>query len=131
MDRFNVLIVEDNLTFRHALAEILQVQFPGMAIAQAGNAMEGMEKMNVFNPDLVFMDIRLPGENGLEVARKIKMERPDIVVIILTSYDLPEYRDVALKYGANHFIVKGSSTFEEISSLIKAYAGRRKIRFSV
>src|SRR5512147_2763960 len=129
MDPLNVLIVEDNITFRHALAEILQVQFPGMVIAQAGNGMEGMEKINVFNPDLVFMDVRLPGENGLEVARKIKMERPDIVVIILTSYDLPEYRDVALKYGANHFIVKGSATFEEISSLIKSYAGRRKIRF--
>jgi hypothetical protein len=48
----------------------------------------------------------------------------------LTSYDLPEYRDVAFQYGANHFIVKGSSTFEEISSLIKSYTARRNRRYS-
>jgi len=130
MNPFNVLIVEDNLTFRHALAEILQSQFPGMAIAEARNGVEAFEKIHDFNPDLVFMDVRLPGENGLEITRKIKIERPDIVVMILTSYDLPEYRDVALHYGANHFIVKGSSTFEEISSLIKIYATKRKNHFS-
>ncbi len=125
MDPFNVLIVEDNLTFRHALAEILQSQFPDMAIAQAGNGVEAFEKIPVFNPDLVFMDVRLPGENGLEITRRIKLQRPHIVVLILTSYDLPEYRDVAMQYGANHFIVKGSSTFEEISSLIKSYSAKR------
>ena len=71
------------------------------------------------------MDVRLPGENGLEITRRIKLQRPDIVVLILTSYDLPEYREVAMQYGANHFIVKGSSTFEEISSLIKSYSAKR------
>ena len=130
MDPFNVLIVEDNLTFRHALAEILQSQFPDMTIAEAGNGVEAIEKIHDFNPVLVFMDVRLPGENGLEITRKIKIQRPDIVVMILTSYDLPEYREVALQYGANHFIVKGSSTFEEISSLINSYAARRKNHFS-
>ncbi len=130
MDPFNVLIVEDNLTFRHALGEILQSQFPDMAIAEAGSGVEAFEKIRVFKPDLVFMDVRLPGENGLEITRKIKIQNPDMVVMILTSYDLPEYRDVALQYGANHFIVKGSSTFEEISSLIKTYAARQKKHFS-
>ena len=130
MNPFNVLIVEDNLTFRHALAEILQSQFPDMVIAEAGNGVEAFERIQDFNPDLIFMDVRLPGENGLEITRKIKIQRPDIVVMILTSYDLPEYRDVALHYGANHFIVKGSSTFEEISSLIKIYATKRKNHFS-
>jgi len=130
MPSFNILIVEDNLTFRHALAEILQSQFPDMVIAEAGNGVEAFERIQDFNPDLIFMDVRLPGENGLEITRKIKIQRPDIVVMILTSYDLPEYRDVALHYGANHFIVKGSSTFEEISSLIKIYATKRKNHFS-
>jgi YesN/AraC family two-component response regulator len=130
MNPFNVLIVEDNLTFRHALAEILQSQFPDMVIAEAGNGVEAFERIQDFKPDLIFMDVRLPGENGLEITRKIKIQRPDIVVMILTSYDLPEYRDVALHYGANHFIVKGSSTFEEISSLIKIYATKWKNHFS-
>ena len=130
MDPFNVLIVEDNQTFRHALAEILQSQFPDMAISEAANGIEAIEKIPLFNPDLVFMDVRLPGENGLEITRKIKLQHPDIVVMILTSYDLPEYREVAMRYGANHFIVKGSSTFEEISSLIKSYAAKRNRHYS-
>ena len=130
MGSFNVLIVEDNLTFRHALAEILQSQFPEMVIAQAGSGGEAIEKIPGFNPDLVFMDVRLPGENGLEVTRRIKLQRPEIVVMILTSYDLPEYRDVAMRYGANHFIVKGSSTFEEISTLVKSYAAKGKHHYS-
>jgi DNA-binding NarL/FixJ family response regulator len=130
MGSFNVLIVEDNLTFRHALAEILQSQFPEMVIAQAGSGGEAIEKIPVFNPDLIFMDVRLPGENGLEVTRRIKLQRPEIVVMILTSYDLPEYRDVAMRYGANHFIVKGSSTFEEISALVKSYAAKEKHHYS-
>jgi len=130
MGPFNVLIVEDNLTFRHALAEILQSQFPEMVIAQAGSGGEAIEKIPGFNPDLVFMDVRLPGENGLEITRRIKLQRPEIVVMILTSYDLPEYRDVAMRYGANHFIVKGSSTFEEISTLVKSYAAKEKHHYS-
>ena len=130
MDPFNVLIVEDNFTFRHALAEILQSQFPDMVIAEATNGPEAIEKIHDFTPDLVFMDVRLPGENGLEITRKIKTRHPDIVVLVLTSYDIPEYREVALHYGANHFIVKGSSTFEEISSLIKSYAAKGKNHFS-
>ena len=130
MEHFKVLLVEDNLTFRHALAEILQSQFPDMVIAEAGNGVEAIEKIHAFDPALVFMDIKLPGENGLEVTRKIKTQRPDIIVMILTSYDLPEYRDVALRNGANHFIVKGSSTFEEISSLIQSYAARHKTHYS-
>jgi DNA-binding NarL/FixJ family response regulator len=122
MDRFNVLIVEDNLTFRQALTEVLKSQFPCMIMEEAGNGPEALEKIAAFSPHLVFMDIKLPGENGLEVTRRIKARHPEMIVAILTSYDLPEYRDVAFRYGANHFIVKGSSTFAEISSLIENVA---------
>jgi len=125
MDPFNVLIVEDNLTFRQALTEVLRSQFPYMVMEEAGNGPEALEKIDAFSPALIFMDIKLPGENGLEVTRRIKARYPAMVVVILTSYDLPEYRDAAFRYGANHFIVKGSSTFEEISSLIETVAADR------
>jgi DNA-binding NarL/FixJ family response regulator len=64
------------------------------------------------NTVLVFMDIRLPGENGLELTQKVKTQYPDIVVIILTSYDLP-YRQVSSQY-ADYFFSKDSSTAESI-----------------
>jgi len=128
MEPINALIVEDNSTFRSALREILKTQFPDMAIEEAADGDEALRKIHASPPALVFMDIKLPGENGLEITRKIKMEHPEVIVMILTSYDLPEYRDAALRYGANHFITKGSSTFEEIYSLIEKIIASRRSR---
>ncbi len=67
-----------------------------------------MEKIKTFSPEAIFMDLRLPGENGLDLTRKIKAQYPDIVVVILTNYDLPEYRRASYQAGANHFVSKDS-----------------------
>ena len=64
--------------------------------------------MDALHPDIVFMDIQLPGENGLELTKKIKMIYPDVTVIILTGYDLPEYRQAARQSEADHFVSKDS-----------------------
>ena len=125
MDPINALIVEDNPTFRSALREILKTQFPDMTIEEAADGDEALRKIHTRPPALVFMDIKLPGENGLEITRKIKTEYPEVVIMILTSYDLPEYRDAAIRFGANHFIVKGSSTFEELYSLVERIIASR------
>jgi DNA-binding NarL/FixJ family response regulator len=55
------------------------------------------------------MDIRLPGENGLELTKKIKRNNPGIITVILTSYDLLEYRQAARESMADYFVPKGSS----------------------
>ncbi len=114
------LIVEDNVQFRQSFREILENQFPGMVIFEASDGKEAFETIAASQPQLVFMDIRLPGENGLELTKKIKTEDPRIVVIVLTSYDLPEYREVAKEFGANHFLVKGLTTGDEIASIVRS-----------
>jgi two-component system response regulator YesN len=122
MEMFKTLIVEDSHPFRQLLKDNLHERFHSMAIEEAANATEAMQKIDAFSPDLIFMDIRLPGESGLDLTRRIKKQRPAIKIIILTSYDLPEYRETAQKYGADHFITKGSSTWEEIATLVKSIA---------
>ncbi len=117
---FKILLVEDNPPFRQLLKENLYNQFPSIDIEEAGDGIEAFKKTEAFCPDLIFMDIRLPGENGLEVAKKIKSQCPDMKIIILTSYDLPEYREIAKRYGADHFVTKGSSTWEEITTLVRS-----------
>ncbi len=102
------LIVEDSALFRQVFQESLHARVPSMEIVEAGRGEEALEQIRKGLPDLVFIDIHLAGENGLELARKIKMEYPDVVTIILTNYDLPEYREAALKYKANHFLPKDS-----------------------
>jgi DNA-binding NarL/FixJ family response regulator len=113
-----ILIVEDNATFRHTLRELLHSRFPAIDLEEAQDGTEAMKKTNDFRPDLIFMDIKLPGESGLELTRQIKHRFPSTIVIVLTNYDLREYRVSAYENGANHFLGKGSSTAEEILELV-------------
>jgi len=114
------LIVEDNDTYRQTLRGLLDSRFPSMAFEEAKDGNEALRKIRDFLPDLVFMDIKLREESGIELTKKIRSSFPDIIVVILTSYDLPEYREAAKLCGANHFVSKGSSTAEEILALVES-----------
>ncbi len=122
---FRTLIVEDSTIFRKLLKETLHSRFPLMEIIEAADGAEAMEKILSHPPDLIFMDIKLPGESGLELTTKIKTKYPNVIIIILTSYDSPEYREAAVQAKANFFLSKGSSSKENILSLVEsALAGR-------
>jgi DNA-binding NarL/FixJ family response regulator len=115
-----VLIVEDNPTFRQTLRGLLDTRFPFLLCEEAGEGEEAQTKVSEFLPELIFMDIKLPGESGLELTKKIKSSHPEIIIIILTNYDLPEYRDVAMRNGADYFLSKGSSNTQDIMSLVES-----------
>ncbi len=116
---FRTMLVEDNVVFRESLRNSLQQRFPSMEIAEAGNGKEALEKIGPLSPNLIFMDVRLPGQSGLELTGKIKQAHPDIMIIILTDYDLPEYREAAEKFKADYFFSKDSMTIGEVITLIK------------
>ena len=120
MHFFRTLIVEDNPFFRQTILDILRNQFPAMVIEEAADGKTALQKIEEETPDLVFMDIRLSGENGLHLTEHIKKKYPKVIVVILTSYDWPEYREAAFKFGANYFMTKGSSTNKEIVELIES-----------
>ena len=120
-DPFKVMLVEDEEDFRRILAGFLLTRFPTVVIKEAADGAEAIERVQDFLPDLVFMDIKLPGENGFKVTKRIKALLPDIKVVILTNYDFPEYREAARACGAYHFLTKGSVTPEEIQGLIEGF----------
>lgn len=115
-----ILIVEDNAVFRQSLRETLVDKFPFLIIEEATGGKEALQKIDVLPPDLIFMDIKLPGENGLKLTKKIKNTYPKIIIIILTSYNLPEYRDAAHQCGATYFLTKSSSTRNQIVKLVES-----------
>jgi DNA-binding NarL/FixJ family response regulator len=115
-----VLIVEDNPHFRGTLKGLLCERFPDMAISQAADGMEALREVADCPPDLVFMDIELPGENGLSITRKIKTSHPEVVVAVLTQYNLPEYEEAAFSSGASYFLPKESTAAEDILSLVES-----------
>jgi DNA-binding NarL/FixJ family response regulator len=118
------LIVEDSAMFRQLFKETLCSEFPSMEVLEAASGEEAFQKIETFSPDLAFMDIELPGENGLKVTQKIKDLYPDITVVILTGYDWPEYREAACPY-AEHFLSKGSSTRKEILMLVESILSKK------
>jgi len=115
-----LLIVEDSVSFRQLLKESLLSRFPMMEVQEAGDGGEALKRVKAFSPDLVTVDIQLPGENGLDLTKKLKAECPNLKVIILTMHDTPEYREAAYQSQANYFVSKGSSTKEEILTLIES-----------
>lgn len=114
-----VLIVEDSTLFRQLFRETLHDQFPLIDIYEAIDGEEALRKIDTLSPNLIFMDIKLPGENGLELTKKVKARYPNMIVIILTGYDLPEYREVSSQY-ADYFFSKDSATTENIFALVES-----------
>lgn len=114
------LLVEDNVIFRKSISEILNGEFPTMDIEEASNGREALQHIQALPPNLILMDINLPDESGLKLTQTIKETHPEIPVIILTSYNIPEYRDAARQAGANAFLVKSISTSEEIVQAVKS-----------
>ena len=114
-----VLIVEDNLSFREILKDNLHSRFPSIEIFEAADGEKALQIVDATSPDLIFMDIQLPGENGLQITRKIKTRYPHIIVVIITTYDIPEYREAAFRYGANRFIPKDSLDWKEIETVVE------------
>ncbi len=117
---FKTMLVEDNSSFRQVVKEDLQSQFPSMNIIEVEDGVEAFQKIDSHPLNLIFMDIKLPGENGLELTRKIKVDHPDIIIIILTSHDSAEYREAATQCKADYFLSKSSMTAGEIFKLVKS-----------
>ena len=115
-----VLVVEDNRIFREAFKQSLCEHFHSMVIDEAANSEEASQRINVAPPHLIFIDIRLPGMNGLKLTQKIKKDFPNIHIAIMTGYDMPEYRQAALQYGADLFLVKESLKWDEVVTLVKS-----------
>lgn len=115
---FNTLIVDDNDAFRQSLHRVLARCFPSMCIAEAADGESALHRMSSQRPDLIFMDIRLPGMSGLDITKIIKSIYAHTIICVVTSYDLQEYRDAALRCGADHFMVKDKLNKTEIASIV-------------
>ena len=119
MNKLRTLIVEDNRLFRQTLRESLQKSFAEIVIDEATNGAEALRRINALLPDLILMDIRLPGESGLGLTKKIKEIYPDVTIFILTNYDTLECREAASRCGADRFIVKDS--LNRLEELIRSH----------
>jgi len=118
------MILVGNSAFQEILKNFFRSRFPSVDLLVAADGMRAMEKIESLLPDLILIDIKLPGNNALELTRKIKTGHPEIVVILVSSYDLPEYREAAYRQGADYFMTK-DSRIEDYFALIESILSGR------
>jgi len=125
---FRTMLVEDSHSFRQVVKFYLQSQFPSMSIIEAADGVEALTEIDSYPPNLIFMDFILPGENGLELTRKIKASHPNIMIILLTNYDLQEIQKIATQCKPDYFFNKGSIATGEIAALVKSILSEKGFR---
>jgi DNA-binding NarL/FixJ family response regulator len=101
-----VLIVDDNASFRLRLKEFLATERDIRIVGEALDGEDAVIKTREFRPDIVIMDVRMPGITGIQTTRRIKEEMPEVKVIMLSLLDVDEYRKAALASGANAYVLK-------------------------
>ena len=110
MSPLRILLADDNDTFRHGLRKLLESDARLQVI---GEAREGEEAVNMairLAPDLVLMDIRMPGQDGLAAARAIRACCPGAKIIILSSHDTPALREEARHAGVHTYLLKSEAS---------------------
>ena len=116
-----VLIVDDQTIVRAGFAALLSAQDDIVVVGEAGDGREAVRLADRHRPDLVLMDIRMPGMDGIEATRQIIAARPDIRVLVLTTFDVDEYVYEALGVGASGFLLK-DATAEDLVAAVRVVA---------
>ena len=116
------LIVDDDGSFRRRVKGLLASERDIEVIGEAADGQEAILKARELEPDLVLMDVRMPGMNGVNATRQLKNEMPELKVLILTIFDLQEYREAAMASGASGYVIK-KSLIEELMPAIRDVLG--------
>ena len=124
MEKQKIVIYEDNDAFRKVLCEAINSDDRLEVVGNFGNFRNLEKDIDYLKPDLVLMDIRMDGEDGVEATKAITERFPDIPVLMLTSFDDQVLVNKALAAGAKGYIAKGDSNFELIiEKIINTLAG--------
>ena len=101
-----VLIADDHELIRDGFRRLLDYEEDLEMVGEARDGREAVELCRRLNPDLVLMDVRMPKMDGLEATRTIKAEQPSVSVLVITTYDNPDYLLEAIKAGAAGYVLK-------------------------
>ena len=118
-----ILVVEDHPGTRALVMALLRSAFPGCQLIEADSAERALSLFEVKAPQLVVMDIALPGMNGIQATQRIKASHPDTLVVMHSSSDLPVYREEARAAGASAFVGKGRPSGELVPVIAELLFG--------
>ncbi|HUV73260.1 MAG TPA: response regulator transcription factor [Anaerolineae bacterium] len=123
MSKITVLLAEDHTIVRKGLRSLLESRADIKVVGEAENGREAIDRVEELRPDVVVMDIGMPGLNGLEATRRIKKRFGDVQVLILTVHTGEEYILQILRAGASGYLVKQAAPAELISAIQAVHRG--------
>lgn len=123
----NVLVVDDHDLVRTGIRRMLADVSGVSVVGEAGSGEEALLRVRELKPDLVLMDVKMPGIGGLEATRKINRSHPEIKVIAVTACDEEPFPSRLLQAGASGYLTKGAALEEMIKAIRQVFAGHRYI----
>lgn len=118
-----ILLVDDQELVRMGMRLVLDAQDDLDVVGEAASGDEAITQVEVLQPDIVLMDVRMPGIDGIAATRHILETRPDTRIIVLTTFDLDEYAFGALRAGASGFLLKDASPQQLSAAVRSVHAG--------
>ncbi len=123
MDKVRVLLADDHALFRRGLASLLADRDDIEVVGEAGSGQEAIDRAHELMPDVILMDVRMPGLGGLEATRRIKEEMPYVRIVILTVSEDDEDLFAALKNGAQGYLLKNIDPEDLIACIHQVQRG--------
>ncbi|TKJ31282.1 MAG: DNA-binding response regulator [Chloroflexi bacterium B3_Chlor] len=123
MNRIRVLLAEDHTIVRKGLRSLLDAEAGIEVVGEARDGRDAVRKVQLLSPDVVVMDIAMPGLNGLEGTRQIRKRFPEVKVLILTMHTDEEYVLQVLAAGASGYVVKQAAPRELVSAIQAVHQG--------
>ena len=123
MLKAKVLLVDDHVVVRQGLKALFADEPDIEVIGEASNGREAVERLADLEPDVVLMDISMPGLNGIEATRQIQQRYPEIKVVVLSMHANEEYVFQVLQAGASGYVLKQSDSMEVLTAIRAAVAG--------
>jgi DNA-binding NarL/FixJ family response regulator len=121
MRTIKVLIADNNAKFIQTVKSFLTNEQDIEIVGNARNGKEAISKAKELKPDIILMDVRMPEMNGFKSTSSIKQIMPEVKVIILTIYDIDEYRKAAITSGASGFVVKNVIKDELVQTIREVF----------
>lgn len=123
MRRLRILLADDHAILRQGLKLLIDSQLDMCVVGEASDGNSALEQAKALKPDLVVMDISMPGMNGLVATRTLKRERSDITVLALTRHDDDTFLEELLRAGASGYVLKQSAPAQLLQALRAVAAG--------
>jgi two-component system response regulator NreC len=131
MEPIRILIADDHAVMRAGLRLLLNGQEDMQVVDEAGDGWQTVEKAVTLKPDIVLLDITMPGLSGLEAARQIRQRAPEVKLLVLTMHDDEAYLRQFLQIGATGYIVKKAADTELVDAIRAVHRGESFIHPSL